>query len=168
MTSKAELQRRFGNDPRLLREARTLRIMVALYCRDHHHPPEPPCAECERLLEYALGRLGRCVFGAGKPVCSACPIHCYRREERERIREIMRYAGPRMLSRHPILAVRHLLAERRARRSPPELPRRGSARRRTVSGTDAAPQEGGRVVGAGATSADQADAGREGGGEPRP
>ncbi len=32
---------------------------------------------------------------------------------RERVRVVMRYAGPRMLFRHPILAVRHLLDERR-------------------------------------------------------
>jgi hypothetical protein len=28
---------------------------------------------------------------------------------RERVRAVMRYAGPRMLLRHPILAVLHLL-----------------------------------------------------------
>jgi hypothetical protein len=32
---------------------------------------------------------------------------------RERIREVMRYAGPRMILRHPILAIWHLLDGRR-------------------------------------------------------
>lgn len=44
-----------------------------------------------------------------KPICARCPIHCYKPVMRERIREMMRYAGPRMLRRHPILAIRHLL-----------------------------------------------------------
>jgi hypothetical protein len=28
---------------------------------------------------------------------------------REKIKEVMRYAGPRLIYRHPILAIRHLL-----------------------------------------------------------
>jgi len=40
---------------------------------------------------------------------------------RERIREAMRYAGPRMLFRHPVLALRRQLD---ARRPAPERPRR--------------------------------------------
>ena len=30
---------------------------------------------------------------------------------RERIRAVMRYAGPRMITRHPVAAVRHLLGK---------------------------------------------------------
>jgi len=33
---------------------------------------------------------------------------------RERIREVMRYAGPRMISKHPIMAFGHLLSTCRA------------------------------------------------------
>jgi hypothetical protein len=40
--------------------------------------------------------------------CAKCPVHCYRPELRERIRAVMRYAGPRMLFRHPRLAILHL------------------------------------------------------------
>ncbi|MDI9444206.1 MAG: nitrous oxide-stimulated promoter family protein [Planctomycetota bacterium] len=32
---------------------------------------------------------------------------------RQRVKEVMQYAGPRMLLRHPVLAVRHLLDNRR-------------------------------------------------------
>jgi hypothetical protein len=34
---------------------------------------------------------------------------------RERVREVMRYSGPRMLTRHPVLAVAHLVDGRRKR-----------------------------------------------------
>lgn len=34
---------------------------------------------------------------------------CYAPEMRERIREVMRYSGPHMLIRHPLLVVRHAL-----------------------------------------------------------
>ena len=42
-----------------------------------------------------------------------CPVHCYEAAMRERVRQVMRYAGPRMLLRHPILALLHLRDERR-------------------------------------------------------
>jgi hypothetical protein len=32
---------------------------------------------------------------------------------RERVRQVMRFAGPRMLLHHPLLAIAHLLKERR-------------------------------------------------------
>ena len=47
--------------------------------------------------------------GTGKPTCSKCPVHCYKPEMRDRIREVMRYAGPRMYKRHPILTFFHVL-----------------------------------------------------------
>jgi len=36
-------------------------------------------------------------------------VHCYAPEMREKIKEVMRYAGPRMLLSHPILAIAHLI-----------------------------------------------------------
>ena len=104
-------------------ERQTLKTMIALYCRDQHKPQEGLCAECAALQEYALARLERCTFGAGKPKCAACPIHCYKPAMRDAIRVVMRYAGPRMLARHPVLAVRHMLSGRgRKPRSPASPP----------------------------------------------
>ena len=71
------------------------------------------CEACSQLHDYAMCRLDRCPYGADKPICAACPIHCYRADRRQEIRAVMRYAGPRMLWRHPWLAVRHLLDGRR-------------------------------------------------------
>jgi len=56
-----------------------------------------------------------CPFKEGKPVCSACSIHCYKPAMREGIRQVMRYAGPRMLLRHPLLTLAHFL-DRMARK----------------------------------------------------
>lgn len=83
--------------------------MIRLYCRGRHGNAEQLCGECAELLEYARERLRRCPFQEGKTTCAKCPVHCYRPEMRARIRAAMRYAGPRMLYRHPILALRHLL-----------------------------------------------------------
>jgi predicted amidophosphoribosyltransferase len=81
--------------------------MIGIYCRGHHGMGDALCAECQGLLEYAGVRLERCHFGLEKPVCVKCPVHCYQRARREQVRAVMRYAGPRMVWRHPVLSVRH-------------------------------------------------------------
>jgi hypothetical protein len=105
--------------PRLARELRTIRAMVRIHCRDLHAEDEGLCDECEALVAYATRRLDRCVFGDDKPTCANCKVHCYNRAMRERVRAIMRYAGPRMLARHPLLALRHMID---GRRPAPDLP----------------------------------------------
>jgi len=95
---------------RLSRERKTLEAMIRLRCRDVHRPERGGlCGECRDLLRYAEGRLAKCPFGEEKPTCARCPVHCYRPEMRERIREVMRYAGPRMIREHPWLALMHML-----------------------------------------------------------
>ena len=94
---------------RLQREAHTVAAMIRHYCRDHHHTPDRLCADCAELLAYARRRLTRCPFQERKTTCGKCPVHCYAPAMRERIREVMRYAGPRMLFSHPLLALMHLL-----------------------------------------------------------
>ena len=74
----------------------------------------PLCPECAALLDYAHRRLDSCRFGNGKPSCRKCTVHCYRADMRERIRTVMRWAGPRMIFRHPMAATRHLLRELRS------------------------------------------------------
>jgi hypothetical protein len=99
---------------RRAREAKTIAAMVHLYCRGHGHTEEVPlCADCARLLAYANRRLQRCVFGDAKPTCADCPVHCYRADMREQIRTVMRWAGPRMLLLHPVMAIAHMIAEHR-------------------------------------------------------
>lgn len=98
-------------------EVRTVSAMIRIYCRAHHGTEKDLCADCAGLLAYALERISKCAFGDGKPVCNQCAVHCYRPEERGRIKEVMRYAGPRMIWCHPMLAVQHLLRSRRDRRT---------------------------------------------------
>jgi len=94
---------------RLNREWKTMEAMVRIHCRDHHARTDASCAECRQLLDYASVRLERCRFGAEKPTCANCPVHCYQPARREQIKVVMRYAGPRMLWEHPIMSLRHWL-----------------------------------------------------------
>lgn len=105
--------------PRLARELKTMRAMVRIHCRDRHAASDRLCAQCAALLDYATRRLDRCVFGDEKPTCANCKVHCYSESMREDIRAVMRYAGPRMVWRHPVLAIAHLCD---GRRPAPDLP----------------------------------------------
>jgi hypothetical protein len=104
---------------RRARELATIRAMLRMYCADHHGRAAEACATCAPLLDYATRRLERCVFGDAKPTCANCRVHCYNAAMREQVRLVMRYAGPRMLLRHPVLGIAHLID---GRRPAPALP----------------------------------------------
>lgn len=97
--------------PRLLRELETIEAMTRIYCADHHCTPTP-CEDCQALMTYAAKRLAVCTFGEEKPVCAKCQVHCYGKVMREKVREVMRYAGPRMIWRHPWRALMHVVDKR--------------------------------------------------------
>ena len=102
---------------RLARELATIGAMLRIYCRDHHgtepHDGDGMCQECGSLFEYARKRLAGCPYGPDKPTCANCQIHCYGPRQREATRVMMRYAGPRMMWRHPWLALAHILDGKR-------------------------------------------------------
>jgi hypothetical protein len=112
--------------PRLRREYRTMECMVAIWCADHHPPSTAGgnCAECRDFLAYAARRLEKCPYGEAKPTCAKCPIHCYKRAQREHARVIMRYAGPRMTLRHPWLSFMHIVDKLRKAEHPMAARRR--------------------------------------------
>ena len=104
--------------PRIQRERKTVAAMISIYCQDHHRAGPDLCEQCRALLEYAWLRLARCPFQENKTSCGNCPVHCYKPEMRERIRAVMRYSGPRMIRRHPLLALAHLIDGRRKKPGP--------------------------------------------------
>jgi predicted amidophosphoribosyltransferase len=83
--------------------------MIGIYCHAHHGAGSPLCGQCQALLDYAGARLERCRFGAEKPTCANCPVHCYQSARREQVKVVMRYAGPRMIWQRPLLSLRHWL-----------------------------------------------------------
>lgn len=83
-------------------------MMVELYCRHRLHLKEMP-EEYVRLCDYASARLSRCRYGESKRACQYCKTHCYAPTEREMIRRVMRWTGPRMIFFAPLAAIRHML-----------------------------------------------------------
>ncbi len=97
-------------------EKRIVSEMIALYCRKKHGTKGKLCPECAALLAYARKRSDGCPFMETKTFCSNCRVHCYQPEMREKIREVMRFSGPRMLFSHPVMALSHLVESRKEKK----------------------------------------------------
>ena len=106
-----------NKDQKRENEKKTVNEMIAMYCHGNHHTRKHElCAECEKLRDYAFGRIDSCPFMETKTFCTVCKVHCYEPRMREKIRTVMRYSGPRMIYVHPVMAVHHLTETVRQKR----------------------------------------------------
>ena len=115
------------NEKRRAFDRKVVRTMIGMYCRAHHAAARPAdvasdgaagdraglCPDCAELADYCDRRVDRCPLGDRKTSCRKCTISCYDDPHRKAIRAAMRYAGPRMLFRHPWMALKQLFHELR-------------------------------------------------------
>jgi len=94
---------------RLDREKRTILAMIEIFCHANHGTTTGLCDDCQQLYQYSLRRIDKCPHQENKPTCAKCPIHCYTPAMRARIRQVMRFSGPRMLIFHPWLTLLHYI-----------------------------------------------------------
>ncbi len=83
---------------------------VRVYCRAKHGDREKTrtsasdlagretilCGECTEIVDHALVKRRNCPL-TPKPSCKNCHIHCYGKDYRAKIREIMAFSGRRMI-----------------------------------------------------------------------
>lgn len=81
-------------------EIQIISEMIDLYAKTHHE-------NCDDLKQYAIQRTSLCPFIETKTFCSTCKVHCYKAEYRQKIKEVMRYSGPRLIFSHPVLVLKH-------------------------------------------------------------
>lgn len=105
-----------GKDVTTKREKELVSQMIALYCRKQHGNKQGLCTECAELDNYARQRSDKCPFMETKTFCSNCKVHCYKPVMREKIREVMRFSGSRMIFSHPITAVRHVVETKKEKK----------------------------------------------------
>lgn len=98
------------------REKQVVQLMIQLYCRKKHGTRNNLCPECQALADYAILRSNKCPFMETKTFCSNCRVHCYKTEMRKKIREVMRFSGPRMIWHHPVMAVRHVIESQKEKK----------------------------------------------------
>ncbi len=101
----------------MIKDSEVLAEFINIYCTDMHgHREKAPavsggmagrclesvrfsyCDDCRKLLLYAVSRRVLCPLDP-KPSCKKCPSHCYGPGYRDRIREVMRYSGMRLIRR---------------------------------------------------------------------
>lgn len=83
----------------LEKDVRVLATFIGAYCRGKHATAKGElCRDCADLLAYARLKRQNCPLDP-KPACKHCPIHCYAKERRALIREVMAYSGRRLLLR---------------------------------------------------------------------
>lgn len=99
-----------------IKDLGVLVLFTEVYCRVHHpgmqaHPvrlgtspgrlnleKHRYCEACAAFLAYAIQRRIVCPLDP-KPACKHCPVHCYKPDMREKVREVMRFAGPYLMKR---------------------------------------------------------------------
>lgn len=100
-------------------EKELVEYMIGIYCHGNHKNLWKAegkkkgylCPECKKLADYAAMRSEKCPHMETKTFCSCCKTHCYKPDMKQKIKEVMRYSGPRMLFCHPMLTVKHVIAE---------------------------------------------------------
>lgn len=102
--------------PKRDREQQIVSQMITLYCRKKHRLRTGLCAECAALEAYARMRSQKCPFMEAKTFCSNCKVHCYRPDMRAKILKVMRFAGPRMIFRHPMITMQHIIETAKRKR----------------------------------------------------
>lgn len=91
------------------KEKKIVKLMISIYCKGHKHLclQGEFCQSCNDLIEYVDKRIERCPFIETKSYCSNCTVHCYKKDMRIKIKEVMKYSGPRMIFIHPLMVVDH-------------------------------------------------------------
>lgn len=115
------------HDSKLHRDLRRLAQFIRIYCDGcHSADPRKPvtlrfcdveafvgqpialCPACTKLLAHAFFKRTNCPLDP-KPMCKHCPQHCYQATFRQQIREVMRYAGWKMVRTGRLDLILHML-----------------------------------------------------------
>ena len=98
------------SEKHIRQEKATIAKMIRIYCHSKHKTKgDNLCEMCRKLEEYTHLQTDNCAFGTLKPACSKCPVHCYTGENREKIKEIMRFSGWRMFFLSPRATIFHFM-----------------------------------------------------------
>lgn len=94
---------------RVEKEKEIISLMIKLYCRKVHASTAGPCEDCEKLLTYAHIRLSNCRYGSDKGYCGKCSTPCYKHDMKLKMKDVMRFSGPRLMIYQPLEFIRHLV-----------------------------------------------------------
>lgn len=102
--------------PQQHKDIKVLIRFISVYCREKHgeeskrHVQLPQdisttypqglelCPDCSGLVAHAIEKRRLCPLDP-KPSCKKCHVHCYSRQHRDKIREIMAFSGRHLILR---------------------------------------------------------------------
>lgn len=100
-------------------EKKTIEAMIDIYCKENHYDKNKSgtsrylrCPICDEQAVYALMKIDQCPYKENKPVCSKCLVKCYNVKHKDNIKQVMRYSGPRMIFKHPLLLIRYVFRKK--------------------------------------------------------
>lgn len=88
---------------------RVVTQMIKIYCTAKHGQDSNLCDSCKELLAYSIKRTESCKNKDQKVTCRKCTSQCYSKDMKSRIREVMRFSGPRFFVKRPIDVIRYIL-----------------------------------------------------------
>ena len=92
---------KLSKEDKIRQEKELVSFMIDLYAKHH-------ACDGQDLKQYCFKRIDKCPFMETKTFCSSCKVHCYQKEYRDKIKEVMRYSGPRMIFYKPVWAIKHI------------------------------------------------------------
>ena len=92
---------------RIEKQKEVVSLMIKLYCNENHSSNKL-CSCCEELQGYAYNRIDNCRHGDNKTSCAKCLTPCYKTDMRTKIKEVMRFSGPRLMIYRPNEFLRHI------------------------------------------------------------
>ncbi len=115
-----------NDDPKVIGDLKTLVKFIEVYCDGQHADDSREavelkthdlkeltgkqprlCPDCQKLLAHALVKRTVCPMDP-KPQCKHCPKHCYHPNYRQKIKEVMKYSGKKLLMRGRVDYLLHL------------------------------------------------------------
>ena len=118
MINSYEISKEYKLQNKREHEKKSILYMIRIYCRHNHKDYHKTyyktfgsrdiCKECQEIYNYAVLRIDKCRYMEHKTFCSACPTPCYRKDMREKIKNIMSFSGKRMLFYNPPIALKHI------------------------------------------------------------
>ena len=87
------------------KDIKILEQFIQIYCDTKHREAEKSeknglklCPECHETMDYSRTQRELCPLDP-KPTCKNCETHCYKPDQRKKIKDIMRHSGMHLIKR---------------------------------------------------------------------
>ena len=98
------------------REKRTVALMIRLYCRKKHGTKKIFVPNAKHFRSMRCSAVINAPLWKPRPFALTAVCIVTSRKCVKKIREVMRFSGPRMILHHPVMAVRHVIESKKEKK----------------------------------------------------